>query len=735
MNLVYFPAWSTRLVAALALVLLALALVRWWREHPGHRPIVPLVFRLLLLALLLWVMLNPQSILPRERREKPKLVVLVDTSASMATRDAGNETRFAAALRVLTNSATLAGLNKEFALEVRCFDREEHRTDFGQLGTNGPAGDASDIGRAVMRIASELGEAKSQSGILLISDGRATAPEVLEAAQLALARSVPLWTWTLGGPVPRHDLWMETAAAEALAFSGAEVELAATLHEVGYPNRSFKVDILCEDKLVETQEVVPGTNGTARVSVRVKAPEAGEQRYVFRVASQPDEADKANNERAVFLRAVGEKVRVLIAEAQPHWDTKFLVQLLKRELNVDLTAVYRLNAARHVAILSSFGNEARVEADLFPRTQELMNSFDVVILGRGAEAFFDAQTEALLTEFISHRGGSLVFARGKPYGGRFQPLTKLEPLAWGSGSVPSVKLRPTDAGRDNPIFDLGAAGTLDELLERLPTLDQVSVTLGEKPLAIVLAAAANEQRRIPGGTGEEGPVVIAYQRYGQGKVLSLNASGLWRWAFRETGQEESERAYGRFWISLLQWLLSGSQFLPGADVSLTSARRYYSSEQPMQFLIATRNLDRAIYKPRLEISGPAGKIEIEPRPRGESFVAEAGPFMPGTYHVTLRNNLGKPAELVQNLEVVTASIEQKELSADRETMRSLAQASGGAVVSSEDVARMPEVVRRWEAARQIAHRQQPVWDRWWLLTGLLGLLGAEWWLRRKNGLL
>ena len=29
--------------------------------------------------------------------------------------------------------------------------------------------------------------------------------------------------------VPRHDLWIETASAEALAFSGAEVELAATL--------------------------------------------------------------------------------------------------------------------------------------------------------------------------------------------------------------------------------------------------------------------------------------------------------------------------------------------------------------------------------------------------------------------------------------------------------------------------------------------------------------------------
>lgn len=722
LSLVYMPPWGTRVVAAIALVLALSAVVRWWRERRGGGLVA---LRVALIAMLAFVMLNPQSLLPRERTGKPKLVVLVDTSASMATRDMGRDSRLGAAVRALGSSAALAALNREFALDVRCFDREVRPAELAQLGTNQPAGDASEIGRALMSAVSELGEAKSQAGVMLVSDGRATAADALEAAQLALARSVPLWTWSLGGAVPRHDLWMETASAEALAFRGAEVELAATLHQVGYPNRSFKVDILKEDKVIESREVLPGTNGAARMTVRVKAPATGEQRYVFRAAAQPEEADTANNERAVFLRSVGEQVRVLVAEAQPHWDTKFLVQSLKGRPNVELTAVYRLNATRNLAVVSAVGNEARFEQDLFPRTQKVMDHYDVIVLGRGVESFFDAQTESLLTEFVSRRGGSVVFARGKPYGARFQPLAKLEPVAWGTGATPAVKMRPTEAGRENPIFDLGSAGTLDDLLERLPALDQVSVTLGEKPLAIVLAAAENQ----------EGPLLIAYQRYGQGKALSLNASGLWRWSFRETGQEESEVAYGRFWISLLQWLLSGSQFLPGADVALASSRRYYTSEQPMQFLISTRNLDRSIYQPRLVITGNGKSVEVEPRPRGESFVAEAGPFAPGTYRATLRNNVGKPAESVQSVEVLSASVEKRELSADPALMRKLAEVSGGAVITAEDVARMPEVVKRWEASRQLAHRQQPVWDRWWLLAGMFGLMASEWWFRRREGLL
>jgi hypothetical protein len=289
----------------------------------------------------------------------------------------------------------------------------------------------------------------------------------------------------------------------------------------------------------------------------------------------------------------------------------------------------------------------------------------------------------------------------------------------------AVRLRVTEAGRDNPVFDLGLSGSLDELMNRLPALDLARVTLGEKPLAVVLAASEKE----------DGPVLLAYQRYGQGKTLGLNAAGLWRWDFRESGQDESEVAYQRFWVSLLQWLMSGSQFLPGADVALVSGRRYYTDEQPMQFVISTRNLDRSIYQPMLVISGDKKKIEVEPRARGESFVAEAGPFPPGTYQVTLRNNIGKPAELSESVEVVSASTEKLELSADPELMRQLAEISGGGVLNAEEAARLPSVFKQWETKRQLAHRQETVWDRWWFLAAILGLLGMEWWLRRKEGLL
>ena len=130
MNWLFLPPWSTRAIAAIALILLALAVLRWWRERRGG---AALLLRMLIIGTLIFVILNPQLLLSRPRTEKPKLVVLLDSSASMATRDVGGESRFAVAVRTLSNAATVARLRKEFDLDFRQFDRSARPAELSHL--------------------------------------------------------------------------------------------------------------------------------------------------------------------------------------------------------------------------------------------------------------------------------------------------------------------------------------------------------------------------------------------------------------------------------------------------------------------------------------------------------------------------------------------------------------------------------------------------------------------------
>ena len=744
MTWTFLPPWSIRVLVVGALALWALLIFRALGERktvPLRRQVLSLVMRVLVIALLLAVALNPTIVRPREVPGRPALIVLVDTSYSMSTRDADGKGRLESALAVLADGRIRARLEQDFTLDVRRFDRDASAASLAALKADAAQGRATDLAAALYSAVADLGDRKDQAGVLVVSDGRATTEGTLDAGRLALARSVPLWTWCLGGEIRRRDLWVEVPSSEVLAFSEAEVELTATLHSAGYENRVFAVKLMNGATVAQRAEATPSAqNGEAEVRFKVTAPKQGETRWVIRAAEEPDEAEKDNNERSIYVRAVGDKVRVLVVEGQPHWDTKFLVQCLKRNPRVDVTAIYRLAKERQFGVLSTEDAMRRRSEDLFPRKAEDFDRYDVIILGRSCETFFDDKTEELLTDFVSRRGGGLVFSRGKPYGGRFQPLAKLEPVVWGGGVVQGVRIDAKEPlAPEGPVFELAKPADLEALVGRLPQFDQILHTVGVKPLAVVLADGRSETGMADASlapNGSERSVVMAYHLYGQGRVATLNASGLWRWSFREKTRPEDEFVYDRFWSGVLRWLLSGSDFLAGHDVALRADRRLCTDEQPMSFLIRTRALDQDAYRPRLSVRGPGTAVEIEPRRQaGGNYVAEAGPFPPGTYEVKLTNNIGRPPELTQTVEVVSASVENRVLSADPALMGRLAQTSEGRVLSAGDVGDLGRIVREWRTRKQLAEERDSMWDRWWVLGAVVAMLGAEWFARRREGLL
>lgn len=718
------PPWSLYWIVSggvLLVLLLGARMVRERRTVPVSRQARFLPLRGAFLVGLLVIALNPHAYFPRGTEEKPVLAILVDTSASMAVNDApGGMSRIEAVHAALAAPDGLAALRRTFEVDVRHFDRTT-----GSYPLSGEAtarGSATDIAGALYQTVTFLDDQPAQAGMVLMSDGRATTHGTLEAARLALAKGVPVWCVPLGGQVEQRDLWITLPVQEILAFEDDTIEVRGTLHRIGFPPASHVIEVRHGTELLAQVEVVPEDSGTASFRIPVQVPSGGEPYLEVSVPEEPGETDTANNRVRIALRRVGERVRVLFAEGEPHWDSKFLIQCLKRDPRIDLTAITRLGEERVFTVVNKEEHEHRESGDAFPRTAEEFAQYDVICFGRGVEPFFDEDTEGHLTEFVATQGGSLVFARGRPTSGRFLPLQKFEPLLWDEGAPRQGLVQLSGDWGDNPLLDLAPPEGFEAFTAGQPLLDRIDPVLGFRPLATVFATEV---------AGERYPVLVA-QPWGQGRVVTLNAGGIWRWGFR--GEEDEAAVYDRFWRHLFRWLLAGSDFSAGESVALRSDRRVYSDEQTVLFQIRTRGLEG--YQPRLALTPEGGEsMTLEPTARGPDFWrVEAGPFPPGAVEVVLTGNTGHPREIRRTIEIVSGSVEHRNLSADPEMMAEIARITGGAVLEKSGLGELPGLIQGWQTRQQLAEDRRTLWDRWPLFLAMILCFALEGYLRRREGL-
>lgn len=724
MNWAYLPLTPLWMLIGIIGGLLLIRIIMFRKEHARLRPrVIMLLMRTCVLAIVGLMLLNPTSIMPREQDDKPQLLVLVDTSRSMAVSDVDARTRLQAATDTLATA--LPQWDHSLRVLVRRFDTEASLADPSRLGELSASGTETALPQAIRSAVAELSKTTSESGILILSDGQSTQPGASSAAEYALSQSVPIWTTPLGGSVPQKDIRLEVDNHEVIAFAGESVAIRATLHQEGYPNRLFKVSLLANRTTQETLEVQPGEDGAASMTFHVTAPEKGEERLSLQAAPLEDESDAVNNEQSVFLRVIAGKPRILVAEGQPHWDTKFLVQSLNANPHLEVTAVYRVAPKRHVTITSGADGTARKAVDSFPRTEDDYSHYDMIILGRCAETFFDENTDPLLTAWVA-RGGRLVFARGKPYATRCVALSKFEPVIWAEGAEQAASLVPAATASPCPVFQMD--DDISVMLASLPRFDLVASTQGSKSLSTIWATSDTQHN-----------IILATSRYGLGQTLTFNAGGFWRWAFHEKKADQDEEAYDRFWNILIRWMLSEGDFPDGSDISFASERRVVADNVPLRFLMRARGNRRDAVKPEMQVfsdqSNEASSTLNPTRLSDGVWTAQAGPFPVGHYAVELHTGIAEEVVRRIEIDVISSSRENHNLSADPATMQSIAKITQANTLPLNEIPQLSSIMDDWHAARRIANERQSLWDRWWLMGGVFLLLGVEWLLRRREGLL
>lgn len=747
LNVIFDPLVSIPLLLGIGVLTGVVVTLVYVRTALGvRRPLrVGLVLmRVGVLCALIVILMRPMALVPQEEvRDKPALSVLVDTSQSMNTKDVGNGSRYEAALAALQGKkgSFLAKLSRNYDVQLFGFDTDLRRTALRYLaGSEQAEGKETHIGESLTN-AVRGGVNSRTRGIVLISDGRSNEVDpqstMRSAARFLRTLKIPVWTVPVGTASEVKDVHVLARLNSNFLLVNQPASLNVSLIGTGYNDWTANIHVYREDKLVTSKQVML-ENGHAETSLPVREEHRGVFQYRVEVDPLMGETDLDNNKRSVIARVIDDKTKVLVVEARPHWDSKFLLRTLRADMNVEVTSIFYINPDRTFAVMEKLSEDQTAQKTVLPglqmpRTREELQKYDCVFLGKDIDEVFTSGELKLLQEYVSDDGGSVVFFRGRPYGKENSELAKMEPVRWGDGALADARFELTEEGKTNPIFDYGSRGKAsDTIIRELPAMTSITRVTDEKSLAVVLA-------RLEGGRRSEQIATLVYQRYGKGKVMSIGALGLWQWAFLPEGLEQYDDIYGRFWNQMIRWLVSGSEFLPGRDVSFQIDKSAYHPGEMIRMTVSAKLVEQTRYKPRIELTQPDGsKVQLTPEPRQDAegvYAAQFAPEKEGEYEAVLYSNVGKPDKDVVRFTVYDDSVEQRCVQTDREMMNLISEVTGGQMLEIGDLDGLPDKMQEFETLAREQVKPRDIWDRLPVFSALICILGVEWFLRRTSGLL
>lgn len=727
------PIIAEEYIVLLAFGVLSATLAVSWvtsaRISMGWRVAITL-FRTLAVAGILVLFLNPGVEHRRFEKQDSSWAVMVDQSQSMGYADVDAKRRWDASLNAIDTVFTLT--RKPEALRVYTFSDTANEVTHDDLKTMKPEGtDTRIVESGQSLLIREKSRGSNLKGILLFSDGRQPTQVKPEPFALrAAAQGVPIFPMVMGGDVPSKDLSVSISRHKLVSFKGQPVSIRGNLvnHRMGPVSAAISLKD-AEGNIIETAQIFAGDGQETEFRFSVSSDIPGYYEYSLETPWREGESDRANNTVHLGVFVLSERLNVLLLEGEPYWDTKFLSHLLRAQSNISMTAIFRVakdkffRVATHEAMTSS-------NTDVFPKSADELARYDLVVLGKGTEYFMDETRTRLLKEFVKDHGGCVFFARGKSYGGSFPLIEDLEPVVWGDAMDSDFVIRPRLAGEQVGLFGGLLPGKNDPLWTELPSLSQGHTCDQLKSFTSVLAQG------IPIKSHADPFPLLVSKRYGSGLVLLINGDGLWKWGFSSDASDDG--LYRNLWIQLFQWAVSFSEFNPGSDYLIRSDQSRPHVGEPLRIRVRAR----AHIKPRdiaIRVYRDGMGLQTLALDRGAMINGEWSGLIilpqPGVYTLVTETPEGDSLGARLTLRALPPPGEADNESADPDFLRTLAQASGGTLITLEG---LPEIVKTLDANKQTLGQGDLVWETWWdkaiVCILIMLLFGCEWFIRRRQGL-
>jgi hypothetical protein len=635
------------------------------------------------------------------------------------------------------------------------------------------SGGQTRLGDAIEHARQEL-EAVPLSGLVVFTDGADNARTPLGEELLSLrARSVPVFTVGLGRERFDKDIEIRRVETARSALKGSALVADVLVRQRGYGGQKVPLVIEDEGRVVSSQEVtLPDDGDLAPVRVHVALNDPGPRMLTFRIALQQGEQVTQNNAQRALVVVRDHREKLLYVEGEPRYEMRFIRAAVATDSNLQLVTLQRTADNKFLRLDVDDGEEL---AGGFPKTREELFRYRAIILGSVDASFFTRDQLQMLADFVSVRGGGLLFLGGRRsfgeggYAGT--PLAPVMPVVISGEAVPDsltflADLKPqlTPAGAASAATQVAA--TEEKTGERwrtLPGVTTVNRIRGVKAGAVVLVNGV-----VPEGGRVEAPgetlrryeqPVLCYQRYGRGVAIGLLIQDTFLWRMSAEVALD-DRTFDTFWRQLLRWLSSDvpdrvtvasasdvvgprepitlnadvadSGYVMRNDarvVAHVTAPSGATRDVPMEWAVDRDGEYRATFTPeeaglyqvkvQADLTGAARKSGAAGQPKGTGMAAATGfSSEPAYVRASAESEMGQEffdAEMRASL------------------LERIAQETGGRFYTPQTVGTLPEDIALSKRGVTVVN-QMDLWDMPFVFLLLVGLVTGEWAYRKKRGL-
>ena len=665
----------------------------------------------------MFLLFEPLLHIVHHNNQQPIIAFLMDNSQSMTITD-GSRSR-TDQVRQWLSGESMNAIRSVAGTKSFLFSSGIRQTSTTSGDSLNFSGETTNLSRALAQLKEQSAKQNIQAAVL-VSDGNYTVGK--NPLYDAEALGFPLYTIGVGDSTEHRDVLVEKVVTNNLAYADSRVPVDITVKSSGYNGERVQVELAQGGNVLDKGNITLA-EGTREYPAKlfIEPHDEGTVKYTVSVSTLPGELTDRNNTKSFFVKVLKNKLRVLIIAGAANPDVSAVREALIEDEH--------LTVGSYVQKSSGDFYEGRI-------SRPQIDSTDCLVLIGFPSSFTNTGVLQQIVDAIDHEKKPFLFLNGKAVDyPKLQSLEPYLPFAWLAISPVEMYVFPAvdDRHKTHPLVTLdGSVGA--NAWQQLPPIYRAQGLFRAKPEADVLASVKIQSYPV------NEPLVLTRNINGQ-KSFALTGYGLWRWRLMAQGNPETERLMPLLLTNAIRWLTTRED---EKNVRIIPTKETFTTAEPVEFTAQVydeqlRPVDNAEATVELKRGHETFQIALNVIGNGRYEGSTEGPGE-GDYSFVGKATAGGRllGEDKGRFSVGQMNVEFLQTKMNKQLLEQLAYRTGGVYYDISGSGNLAADLRSRVVFTQkdlVDKSELEMWNWQYLAAVIVLMLGLEWFVRKRNGML